>query len=109
MAVAVAAPCKRCGNDSFRGICVVPTCRNQEIRELRSKIAYSLKHHTALLEIVDDRKNPPFCDFLELIADRLVIHGDSEQADYVLALREKARLIKEVIASPKDVSSDETN
>lgn len=43
-----------------------------------------------MLEAHEPNATPPGPDFLEFIADRLVMHGDDPNADFVLALRRKA-------------------
>ena len=51
-----------------------------------------------LLEAHEPNAHPSGPDFLEFIADRLVLHGDNENADFVLALRRKASKARAAIA-----------
>ena len=54
-----------------------------------------------LLEAHEPNAHPSGPDFLEFIADRLVLHGDNENADFVLALRRKASKARAAIAKAR--------
>ncbi len=64
--------------------------------------AQALRTKAALLESLEPDASPSGPDFLEFIADRLVTHGDSPQADFVLALRRKAGKMRAALSAARE-------
>lgn len=51
-----------------------------------------------MLDALEPHSTPPGPDFLELVAARLVMHGDDPNADFILALQRKAARARAAIA-----------